>query len=95
MVFAKVLDHIVLNIMEFCELTHGTICLQVLQGLEAATLCVDDIDEWLRIFNVKLRHMREDIASVISYSDVNFSYYIMDIIRNLFLFSTLCIKYCL
>ncbi|KAG6478449.1 hypothetical protein ZIOFF_061892 [Zingiber officinale] len=37
---------------------------EVLQGLEAATLCVDDIDEWLRIFNVKLRHMREDIASI-------------------------------
>ncbi|URD88749.1 Vps52 / Sac2 family [Musa troglodytarum] len=37
---------------------------EVLKGLEAASLCVDDIDEWLRIFNVKLRHMREDIASV-------------------------------
>lgn len=69
--------------MEFCELTRGTICLQVLQGLEAATLCVDDIDEWLRIFNVKLRHMREDIASVISHNDVDFSYYIMDIISFL------------
>lgn len=38
--------------------------LQVLQGLEAATNCVDDMDEWLGIFNVKLRHMREDIESV-------------------------------
>lgn len=38
--------------------------LQVLQGLEAARGCVDDMDEWLRIFNTKLRHMREDIASV-------------------------------
>ncbi|CAL9080284.1 unnamed protein product [Musa textilis] len=37
---------------------------EVLKGLEAASLCVDDIDEWLRIFNVKLRHMREDIASI-------------------------------
>ncbi|KAG1368535.1 exocyst complex component SEC3A [Cocos nucifera] len=37
---------------------------EVLQGLEAASVCVDDMDEWLRIFNVKLRHMREDIESV-------------------------------
>lgn len=37
---------------------------QVLQGLETATNCVDDMDEWLGIFNVKLRHMREDIESV-------------------------------
>ncbi|KAJ3674389.1 hypothetical protein LUZ60_005005 [Juncus effusus] len=37
---------------------------EVLQGLDAATYCVDDIDEWLQIFNVKLRHMREDIASI-------------------------------
>ncbi|XP_031406363.1 exocyst complex component SEC3A-like [Punica granatum] len=37
---------------------------EVLQGLEAATLCVEDMDEWLGIFNVKLRHMREDIASI-------------------------------
>lgn len=37
---------------------------KVLQGLEAATNCVDDMDEWLGIFNVKLRHMREDIESV-------------------------------
>lgn len=36
----------------------------VLQGLEAATNCVDDMDEWLGIFNVKLRHMREDIESI-------------------------------
>ncbi|KAA3473576.1 exocyst complex component SEC3A-like [Gossypium australe] len=36
----------------------------VLQGLEVATNCVDDMDEWLGIFNVKLRHMREDIQSV-------------------------------
>lgn len=37
---------------------------EVLQGLEAATVCVDDMDEWLGIFNVKLRHMREDIESI-------------------------------
>ncbi|KHN21013.1 Exocyst complex component SEC3A, partial [Glycine soja] len=36
----------------------------VLQGLDAATSCVEDMDEWLSIFNVKLRHMREDIASI-------------------------------
>ncbi|KAM7260164.1 hypothetical protein ACFE04_015905 [Oxalis oulophora] len=37
---------------------------EVLRGLEAATNCVDDMDEWLGIFNVKLRHMREDIESI-------------------------------
>ncbi|KAK4753475.1 hypothetical protein SAY87_022273 [Trapa incisa] len=37
---------------------------EVLQGLEAATYCVEDMEEWLGIFNVKLRHMREDIASI-------------------------------
>ncbi|GMY28516.1 exocyst complex component SEC3A, partial [Fagus crenata] len=37
---------------------------EVLYGLEAATNCVDDMDEWLGIFNVKLRHMREDIESI-------------------------------
>ncbi|XP_073305591.1 exocyst complex component SEC3A-like [Primulina huaijiensis] len=37
---------------------------QVLQGLETATNCVEDMDEWLGIFNVKLRHMREDIESI-------------------------------
>ncbi|GLT58088.1 hypothetical protein SLA2020_310100 [Shorea laevis] len=37
---------------------------EVLQGLEAATSCVEDMDEWLGIFNVKLRHMREDIESI-------------------------------
>lgn len=37
---------------------------QVLNGLEAATNIVDDMDEWLGIFNIKLRHMREDIESV-------------------------------
>lgn len=37
---------------------------QVLHGLESATSCVEDMDEWLGIFNVKLRHMREDIESV-------------------------------
>ncbi|KAM7521072.1 hypothetical protein LguiB_020034 [Lonicera macranthoides] len=37
---------------------------EVLQGLETAMNCVEDMDEWLGIFNVKLRHMREDIESV-------------------------------
>uniref|UniRef100_A0A0D9VWI1 Exocyst complex component Sec3 PIP2-binding N-terminal domain-containing protein n=1 Tax=Leersia perrieri TaxID=77586 RepID=A0A0D9VWI1_9ORYZ len=37
---------------------------EVLQGLDAAGATVDDMDEWLRIFNLKLRHMREDIASI-------------------------------
>uniref|UniRef100_A0A7N1A6G1 Exocyst complex component Sec3 PIP2-binding N-terminal domain-containing protein n=1 Tax=Kalanchoe fedtschenkoi TaxID=63787 RepID=A0A7N1A6G1_KALFE len=36
----------------------------VMQGLEAATSCVEDMDEWLGIFNVKLRHMRQDIESI-------------------------------
>eukprot|EP00249_Psilotum_nudum_P012124 c23592_g1_i1 orf=378-3053(+) len=37
---------------------------EVLQQLDAATNSVDDLDEWLGIFNVKLRHMREDIESI-------------------------------
>ncbi|XAR61815.1 hypothetical protein NMG60_11016338 [Bertholletia excelsa] len=37
---------------------------EVLQGLENATTCVDEMNEWLGIFNVKLRHMREDIESI-------------------------------
>lgn len=41
---------------------------EVVQGLDSATFCIDDIDEWLQIINVKLRHMREDIASVCSCS---------------------------
>lgn len=41
---------------------------QVVHGLDSATFCIDDIDEWLQIINVKLRHMREDIASVCSRS---------------------------
>ncbi|OQU83313.1 hypothetical protein SORBI_3005G106700 [Sorghum bicolor] len=36
----------------------------VLQGLEVASICVEDMDEWLGIFNTKLRHMREDIKSI-------------------------------
>ncbi|KAJ7966691.1 exocyst complex component sec3A [Quillaja saponaria] len=40
------------------------IYVNVLHGLEEATHCVDDMDEWLGIFNVKLRHMREDIESI-------------------------------
>ncbi|KAI3884617.1 hypothetical protein MKW92_014367 [Papaver armeniacum] len=37
---------------------------EIVHGLESASICVDDMDEWLGIFNVKLRHMREDIASI-------------------------------
>ncbi|XP_047328351.1 exocyst complex component SEC3A-like isoform X2 [Impatiens glandulifera] len=37
---------------------------EVLQGLEVASSCTDDMAEWLGIFNVKLRHMREDIESI-------------------------------
>ncbi|KAJ4764162.1 Exocyst complex component SEC3A [Rhynchospora pubera] len=37
---------------------------EVLRGLEVATICMEDMDEWLAIFNVKLRHMREDIESI-------------------------------
>ncbi|KAL5204740.1 hypothetical protein ABZP36_009611 [Zizania latifolia] len=37
---------------------------EVLEGLEIASICVEDMDEWLGIFNVKLRHMREDIQSI-------------------------------
>ncbi|KAM0903150.1 hypothetical protein ACQ4PT_018925 [Festuca glaucescens] len=37
---------------------------EVLQGLEVASICVEDMDEWLGIFNIKLRHMREDIQSI-------------------------------
>ncbi|KAF1882510.1 hypothetical protein Lal_00002688 [Lupinus albus] len=37
---------------------------EVMQGLESVTICVEDMDEWLGIFNVKLRHMREDIESI-------------------------------
>ncbi|KAE8674828.1 Exocyst complex component SEC3A [Hibiscus syriacus] len=37
---------------------------EVLQGLEGATSCADDMDDWLGMLNVKLRHMREDIDSI-------------------------------
>eukprot|EP00245_Coleochaete_scutata_P011084 TRINITY_DN4045_c0_g1_i1.p1 TRINITY_DN4045_c0_g1~~TRINITY_DN4045_c0_g1_i1.p1 ORF type:complete len:907 (-),score=229.59 TRINITY_DN4045_c0_g1_i1:206-2926(-) len=37
---------------------------EVLSKLDAAASNVDDMDEWLNIFNVKLRHMREDIESI-------------------------------
>ncbi|PWA80348.1 exocyst complex component Sec3 [Artemisia annua] len=37
---------------------------EVLQGLESATICTEDMDEWLALFNVKLRHMREDIEAI-------------------------------
>jgi hypothetical protein len=48
----------------FIPLTDKCLALQVLQGLDTASAAVDDMDEWLRIFNLKLRHMREDISSV-------------------------------
>lgn len=32
-----------------------TLVEEVLQGLEVATHCVDDMDKWLGTFNVKLR----------------------------------------
>lgn len=37
---------------------------EVLQGLESAAICTEDMDEWLALFNVKLRHMREDIEDI-------------------------------
>ncbi|KAI3767252.1 hypothetical protein L2E82_17341 [Cichorium intybus] len=37
---------------------------EVLQGLESASTRVEDMDEWLALFNVKLRHMREDIEAI-------------------------------
>ncbi|XP_078430535.1 exocyst complex component SEC3A-like [Wolffia australiana] len=37
---------------------------EVLQGLDSATACVYEMEEWLNIFNVKLRHMRQDIESI-------------------------------
>ncbi|KFK23976.1 hypothetical protein AALP_AAs72696U000100 [Arabis alpina] len=37
---------------------------EVLNGLEAVTNIVDDMEEWLGIFNLKLRYMREDIESI-------------------------------
>lgn len=53
-----------INYMLLTKLTNYYVNFQVLQGLEAATSCVDDMDDWLGMFNVKLRHMREDIESV-------------------------------
>lgn len=50
-------------------------CHQVLQQLDAAQGSVEDMDEWLGIFNVKLRHMREDIESVRIFSESYFSFY--------------------
>ncbi|KAG0489805.1 hypothetical protein HPP92_006668 [Vanilla planifolia] len=48
----------------YALLESETLIEEVLQGLEGASICVEDMDEWLGIFNVKLRHMREDIESV-------------------------------
>ncbi|XP_047947561.1 exocyst complex component SEC3A-like isoform X4 [Salvia hispanica] len=41
-----------------------TLIHQVLHGLDVAITCVEDMDEWLCMFNIKLRHMREDIESI-------------------------------
>lgn len=41
-----------------------------MQGLEVTSNCVEDMDEWLGMFNIKLRHMREDIESVSSLFNV-------------------------
>lgn len=74
---------------------------QVLHGLESATNCVEDMDEWLGIFNVKLRHMREDIESVrisawqIVYFIFNLSFFLLiffmarlfDLTRNVYFLS--------
>ncbi|KAG0489803.1 hypothetical protein HPP92_006666, partial [Vanilla planifolia] len=48
----------------YALLESETLIEEVLQGLEGASICVEDMDEWLGIFNVKLRHMREDIESI-------------------------------
>ncbi|GJX15496.1 putative reverse transcriptase domain-containing protein [Tanacetum coccineum] len=37
---------------------------EVLQGLKPANICTEAMDEWLALFNVKHRHMREDIEVV-------------------------------
>lgn len=64
-VFQSFMLHIISFLtMVFREVILINYCFQVLQGLEAATSCVEDMEEWLGIFNVKLRHMREDIESV-------------------------------
>lgn len=38
--------------------------MQVLYQLDVAASSVDDLDQWLQAVNMKLKHMREDIASV-------------------------------
>ncbi|EPS72266.1 hypothetical protein M569_02491 [Genlisea aurea] len=37
---------------------------EILDGLESAMSCVEEMDDWLGVFNLKLRHMREDIESI-------------------------------
>nr|XP_043615361.1 exocyst complex component SEC3A-like [Erigeron canadensis] len=37
---------------------------EVLHGLESSIIYAEDMDEWLALFNVKLRHMREDIEAI-------------------------------
>lgn len=48
-----------------------------MQGLETATSCVEDMDEWLGIFNLKLRHMREDIESVMISQNTVFDVFLL------------------
>lgn len=61
LVFGKLIGSSAFNFLVYVFIFH---VFQVLHGLEAATNIVDDMDEWLGIFNIKLRHMREDIESV-------------------------------
>ncbi|KAL2610093.1 hypothetical protein R1flu_028666 [Riccia fluitans] len=37
---------------------------EVIQQLDAAIISVEDMDEWLGIFNVKMTHAREDLAAI-------------------------------
>ncbi|GAB4845501.1 hypothetical protein Ancab_038908 [Ancistrocladus abbreviatus] len=47
----------------YCDVLILILVEMVLNGLDSAMSCVEDMNEWLGIFNVKLRHMREDIES--------------------------------
>ncbi|GBG88674.1 hypothetical protein CBR_g48206 [Chara braunii] len=37
---------------------------EIIKGLENVATNVEDMDEWLHIFNIKLKHMREDIEMI-------------------------------
>ena len=45
-------------------LESGPLVERVLTRLQDAISLIDDLDENLHIFDVKLRHMREDIAAI-------------------------------